>query len=124
VESKVDDLEGISFADDVGWWVSGKNITEIRRKLEKCALLSQTWADNNAVVFDIDKTEAVLFLQRRCHRRQINETIKVAPGVEKKFNREATRWLGVWLDSQLTLKEHYNKMMCNARDAETRIRSL
>jgi len=23
------------------------------------------------------------------------------------FNSEATRWLGVWLDSQLTLKEHH-----------------
>jgi hypothetical protein len=120
----VDGVEGISFADDVGWWVSGKDITEIRRELEKCALLSQTWADNNAVVFDINKTEAVLFSRRRYHRRQISKTIKVAPGVEKKFNREATGWLGVSFDSRLTLKGHYNKMMCNARGAETRIRSL
>jgi hypothetical protein len=124
MESKVDGVEGISFADDVSWWVSGKNITEIRRKLEKCALLSQSWADNNAVVFDIDKTEAVLFSRRQCHRRQINKTIKMAPGVEKKFNREATRWLRAWLNSQLTLKEHHNKMIYNARGTETWVRSL
>jgi hypothetical protein len=30
----------------------GKNIIEIRRKLEKCALLSWIRADNNVVVFD------------------------------------------------------------------------
>jgi hypothetical protein len=60
VEDKVDVVEGISFADDVGWWVLGKDIGEIRRKIEKCASLSQQWAQNNAVVFDIDKTEIVL----------------------------------------------------------------
>jgi hypothetical protein len=65
VEDKVDGVEGISFADDVGWWVSGKNIGEIRPKIEKCALLSQQWAQNNAVVFDIDKPEIVLLSRRR-----------------------------------------------------------
>jgi hypothetical protein len=93
-------------------------------KLEKCTLLSQTWVDNNAVVFDIHKAEAVLFSRRRCHRRQINETIKAAPGVEKKLNHEATGWLGVWLDSQLTLNEHHKKTMSKACRAEARIRSL
>jgi hypothetical protein len=28
VENKVDGVEAISFADDVGWWVSGKHIGE------------------------------------------------------------------------------------------------
>jgi hypothetical protein len=55
VEDKVDGVEGISFGDDVGWWVSGKDIGEIRRKIDKCASLSQQWAQNNAVVFDIDR---------------------------------------------------------------------
>jgi hypothetical protein len=42
VEAKVEGVEGISFADDVGWWVSGKDIPDIRLKLEKCARLSHT----------------------------------------------------------------------------------
>jgi retron-type reverse transcriptase len=60
IENRVEGVEGISFADDVGWWVSGKDIGEIRHEMEKCALLSQQWAQNNAVVFDIDKTEVIL----------------------------------------------------------------
>jgi len=34
------------------------------------------------------------------------------------------RWLGVWLDSQLTLKEHHATRMKNSRKAMTRLRRL
>jgi hypothetical protein len=120
----VDGVEGISFADDVGWWVSGKDIGEIRRKIEKCASLSRHWAQNNAVVFDIDKTEIVLLSRRRKMNRASKEGIQVAPGITKSFNSHATRWLGVWIDSHLSLKEHHNTMMSKAYRAEARVRSL
>jgi hypothetical protein len=71
------------------------------------------------VAFDAEKTEAILFSRWRSNKKLGNETIKVAPGIEKNFNHQATRWLGVWLDNHLTLKEHHYKMMNNAR-----IRSL
>jgi ribonuclease HI len=124
VEDKVDGVDGISFADDVGWWVSGKDIGEIRRKIEKCASLSQQWAQNNAVVFDIDKTEIVLLSRRRKMNRASKEGIQVAPGIMKSFNSHATRWLGVWIDSNLSLKEHHNTMMSKAYRADARVRSL
>ena len=40
------------------------------------------------------------------------------------FNKQATRWLGVWLDSHLTLKEHHNVRLKKARVAQTRLRRL
>ncbi len=40
------------------------------------------------------------------------------------FNKEATRWLGIWLDSQLKLTSHINERMKGARIAEIQIRSL
>jgi len=40
------------------------------------------------------------------------------------FNAQATRWLGVWLDSQLTLKEHHEVRMKKARNAQNRLRRL
>jgi phage terminase small subunit len=114
----------ISCADEVGWWVSGKGIGEIRRMIEKCASLSQQWAQNNAVVFDIDKTEIVLLSRRRKMNRASKEGIQVAPGIMTSLNSHATRWLGVWIDSHLSLKEHHNTMMSKAYRAEARIRSL
>lgn len=39
-------------------------------------------------------------------------------------NLEATRWLGVWLDSGLNLKAHYQTCMRKARAAENRVQRL
>jgi len=41
-----------------------------------------------------------------------------------RFNKEATRWLGVWLDSQLTLKDHHAIRMKSGRKVMTRLRRL
>jgi hypothetical protein len=120
----VDGVEGISFANNIGWWVSGKDIGEIQRRNEKCASLSRQWAQNNAVVFDIDKTEIVLLSRRRKMNRASNEGIQIAPGITKSFNSHAIRWLGVWIDSHHSLKEHHNTMMSKAYRAEARVRSL
>jgi hypothetical protein len=86
----LDGVEGISVPDDVGWWVLGKDIGEIRRKIEKWASLSQQWAQNNRVEFDIDQTEIVLLSQRRKMNRASTEGIQVAPGIMKSFNSHAT----------------------------------
>jgi hypothetical protein len=86
VESKMDGVGGISFPDDVGWWVSGKDIGEIRCKIEKCASLSQQWAQNNAVVFDIKKPEIVLLSLRRIINRASKGGIQVTAGVIKSFH--------------------------------------
>jgi hypothetical protein len=56
--------------------------------------------------------------------RASKEGIQVAPGVTKSFNSHATRWLGVWIDSYLSLKVHHNTMISKAYRAEARVRSL
>jgi len=43
---------------------------------------------------------------------------------EKKKNKQATRWLGVWIDSKMTLKENHSARMKSARKAVGRIRRL
>jgi len=40
-----------------------------------------------------------------------------------KFNLQATRWLGIWIDSSLALK-HHQTMMKKARNAKHRLRRL
>jgi hypothetical protein len=88
----VEGVEEISFADDVCWWVSGKDIGETRQKMERCALLSQEWAQHIAVDCMIDKTEAILLSSRRTLNQAIKTGIQVAPGVITLFNRHAKRW--------------------------------
>jgi len=43
---------------------------------------------------------------------------------EVPYNKEATRWLGVWLDGMLTLNDHTKKTLAKARRVQNRVRSL
>jgi hypothetical protein len=40
------------------------------------------------------------------------------------YNKEATKWLGVWLDDMLTLKDHTKIALAKARKEQNRVRSL
>jgi len=54
-------------------------------------------------------------------RREVTETVG---NNSVPFNQEATRWLGVWLVSQLTLKEHHAVRMKSGRKAMARLHWL
>jgi len=122
VERKVPGVSGLSFVDDIGWWADGKDDEAVAAKLSEAATASMVWAAENGVAFDHGKTEAVIFWRKR-KAAEAKATVKVG-GNEVPFNKEATRWLRVWLDSQLTLKEHHTTRLKNGRNALTRLRRL
>ncbi|KAI9034952.1 ribonuclease H family protein [Aspergillus affinis] len=78
------------------------------------------------VQFDTGKTEAVLLTRKhgRVLKGQIQRARMKLGGQLVPFNPEATRWLGVWLDSGLDLKAHYQTCMRKARAAEARVLRL
>jgi len=85
---------------------------------------AQIWAKENACQFDIEKTKAMLFTRKRSNKEpKMNAKIRVG-GHEVRYNKEATRWLGVWLDSMLTLNDHTKKTFAKARRAQNRVQSL
>jgi len=61
--------EGISFVDNVAWVVEGEDVRECTQRLEGCAKEAQIWAKENACQFDIEKTEAILFTQKRSNKK-------------------------------------------------------
>ena len=62
-----------------------------------------------------------MFLSKR--RKKPTESVRVGD-YEVQFNQHATRWLGIWIDSKMTLKEHHSARMKKARKAMHRIRHL
>lgn len=101
----------LSFVDDLEWIVTGSTITETTNGLKRCALLSKEWATKNAVEFDVEKTEAILFGKRKKNTKM---KINIGDNVKIPYNKGATRWLGFWLDSALNFKDHYTKRMAKA----------
>jgi len=126
VEEKEEECgsEGISFVDDVAWVVEGEDVGECTQRLEGCAKEAQIWAKENACQFDIEKTEAMLFT-RRGNNKEPKMKAKIRIGNhEVQYNKQATRWLGVWLDSMLTLNDHMKKTFAKARRAQSSVQSL
>ena len=120
MKAAVPGIHTLSFVDDISWWAEGKNDEEVAAKLSEAATAAAVWAARNGIAFDQSKTEAALF-----HKRRTASKATVAVGDSKVgFNKEATRWLGVWLDSQLTLKDHHAIQMKSGRKAMTRLRRL
>lgn len=111
VEDQVENRRGISFVD-VTWLVEGRDVGEVVRKLERCAPASLTWAEGNVVRFETTQTEAIIFPRRKVHHRG-RARIWVRYQVIR-FCSEATRWLGIWLDSELRLVEHRRRRIVEA----------
>ena len=98
--------------------------TEVARGLERCAEENLTWARGNAVRFETAKTEAVLLSRRRSHGRAKRERRVIVDWATVPFAAMATRWLGVWLDSALTLRESRRRSLGRARAAEASVRRM
>ena len=126
VSEKTPLVTSLSFVDDLGFIVSGSLVKEVVKTLENIAKAVLDWGRLNAVTYDISKTEAVLF--SKSHRQRLNKQLRESKiKVEDKkisFNKEVTRWLGVWLDSQLRLTSHINERVKRARTAEILIKGL
>lgn len=91
-------VTSLPFIDDLGFIASGSLVKEIVKALEKIAKEVIEWGRLNAITYNTSKTEAVLFHRQRLNKQLRKAKIKI--GNEKiSFNKEATRWLGVWLDS-------------------------
>ena len=120
MEAAVPGIQGLSFVDDISWWADGADSTAVAAKLSAAAAAAIGWAAENGVAFDSGKTEAALF-----HKKRSAPRATVAVGTNSvPFNKEATRWLGIWLDAQLSLKEHHATRMNEGRQALTRLRRL
>ena len=68
--------------------MKGQNASQVARKLERCADVTLKWAERNAVVFETDKTEAILFTKKRNRHREIRTVIRVGPN-KVRFSRQA-----------------------------------
>ena len=121
VEAAAPGVRGLSFVDDISWWAEGVEDSEVAARLTAAASASIEWAGRNGVAFDHGKTEAALFQRKK--KKIAAATVTVGANAIP-FNKAAARWLGVWLDSQLTPRDHHATRLSEGRKAITRLRRL
>ena len=117
VEAIVPGVRGLSFVDDISWYAEGTDNSEVPAKLTKAVAATIKCASSNRVSFDHGKTEAALF-QRGKKKVTVTATVSVGTSIVL-FNKAATRWLGVSLDSQLMHKDHHATWLKAGRKAMT-----
>jgi len=106
--------EGLSFVDDLGWIATGKDVNQVVRKPKAFVVESFKWESRRDLLFDTAKMEPALFTHRTGHKNHHRSKLTAKIGVGDGcvwFNKESTRWLGVWMDAPLTFKEHHNRCM-------------
>jgi ribonuclease HI len=114
----------LSFADDIGIIAVGSSVRDITKILEAAGLEAIQWGLLNKIGFEVDKTEAVLFTRKRKLAKQIKQAKIRLKNKSISFNKEATRWLGIWLDSGLSFKTHYQTRLQKAKAAESRLKAI
>ena len=120
VKRAVAAISELSFVDDIGWWVEGEDDKVVAAKLSEAAAASIEWAPENWVAFDYRKMEAVIF----CKKGMVPQANVTVGDNKIPFNKEVTRWLGVWLNSLLKLQNQHAVRMKEGRKALTQLRRL
>ena len=113
--------------DNDAWVATGSDVNLVVIILERWVGKIVEWARRQGPQFDRAKTDAALFTRRRGLKklRQPKLTAKIRVSNRfTQFNKEATRWLGIWMDAQLTLKEDHNQCMKKSRAAEATLGTL
>jgi hypothetical protein len=116
------EIEGaysLSYIDDFAITVTSNSAKSNCKKLKGIALELMSRAKEAAISFDISKTELIHFHSKRT---TIEEGLKL--GDIEISPKPLVRWLGVFLDSKLTFKQHVEIRISKAKEAFYLIRRL
>ena len=109
----------LSYADDFAITVTSNSAKTNCKKLKGIALKLMSKAKEAAISFDVSKTELIHFHNKRT---TIEEGLKL--GDTEISPKPLVRWLGVFLDSKLTFKQHVEIRISKAKTAFYLIRRL
>jgi hypothetical protein len=64
IEAAVLEILALFFTDDLGMLVAASSVTQVSEQLQRAGEAAIAWGRDNAVQFDREKTEAVLFTRQ------------------------------------------------------------
>ena len=103
---------------------SGVSVGEVSSLLGRAARHAIRWGQNNTATFEVGKAETILLSRNRRHwKDKTGEVVRVG-NRDVRYNRGATRWLGIWIDSRLSFRENTGISASRARKAEARLASF
>jgi Reverse transcriptase (RNA-dependent DNA polymerase)/Endonuclease-reverse transcriptase len=110
----------LSYMDDIALITSSTSLKKNIRILEREVAKLQELATQNAIKFDLAKTELIHFTMAK----DAKTTSLKLPDGEIIQPKELVRWLGIWFDPNLTFKQHVAIRISQARSAFQRMARL
>ncbi|UYV76073.1 hypothetical protein LAZ67_13002412 [Cordylochernes scorpioides] len=107
------------YADDAATLVSAFNLDTIYLKLQEALVFVNIWCDEWRVKLNPQKTEAILFSDKRLKVKKPLEDLGY-PDEPIKW-KDSVRYLGVILDQHLTFQEHVQNRINLAKAAQHRL---
>ncbi|KAJ5552062.1 reverse transcriptase [Penicillium frequentans] len=125
-QTRSGDLSTMGWVDDVGFMATGKMEKQTISKLEKACEKARIWARRHASVFDPKKYNLIHFVPpERRHEGQSFLLVEGQDGLHNIiFPEQAARYLGFWLDPQLTFSHHHEKAVIKGSTSIQALRSL
>ncbi len=102
IRAKFENLQSLSYIDDVTLYIEGRNIDKNVKMLKNAAKIAFTWAENNAVQFNDSKSKLIHF---ESHKMTLNQMIILLNNMIIK-SKTCVWWLEVWLNRKLNFKVH------------------
>lgn len=111
------------YADDVGLLSTGADLSTTASRLQADFALASNWAEQNALAFEVRKSELKHFSRRR---NNDNPSLSAPDGsvVNPAPPKEPVRWLGIFFDRRLSFLPHVQIAERKAMRAVGAIRGL
>ncbi|KAJ5901429.1 reverse transcriptase [Penicillium tannophilum] len=127
-QTRSGDLSTMGWVDDVGFMATSKTEQQNISKLEKACGKAGIWASRHASVFDPKKYNLIHFVppeRQKTHEGQSFLLVEGQDGLHNiVFPEQAAKYLGFWLDPQLTFSHHHEKAVMKGSTSIQALRSL
>jgi hypothetical protein len=102
----------ILFADDTTFQMTGSNDSDLIRRANAELFKAQQWFSANKLTLNVKKTKYILFKNKNRHVHYTHLNIGTNPitRVGDNCNETLVRFLGIWIDENLTFQGHITKL--------------
>ena len=106
LNNQIENSNSILFADDTTLYKTHRNLNYLKWSLEDDLTRLSDWFKANKLTMNIDKTVCVLF-----HKNPNSEKISISIENMSFSNAKEVKFLGMWLDENLSWSSHINKLI-------------
>jgi Reverse transcriptase (RNA-dependent DNA polymerase) len=113
-DTQEDGVVSSGWVDDVSLMAAGTTELEMTTKLEWASGIADDWAKRHASIFDTKKYKLIHFVNPRSTTKPAFRPIRLQDGTQIEATKHAERYLGIWLDPDLTFQIHREKAVAKA----------